>query len=215
MNYLDLVNNVLRRMREDTVDSLYENEQSTVVADLINDAKRIVEDSHDWTAYKTDYTFATAAADSTYSLIGTKNRATIEDVRDLTSGGFLTYVPSQYMRRQEMVDESVTTRPTYYCEDGVDANGDTQIKLWPVPDGIYQMSVRAVRRADDLTEEGSELTIPHMPVIHYAHMMAARERGDVDSNDVQFLMGVAKKSLGDAIMYDVAKQPEKMVWYPI
>ncbi len=214
MTYLELVNNVLRRMREDTVSTIYENQQSTVVADLINDAKRQVEESHDWTVLGTDYTFSTAAADKNYVLTGTQNRATVVDVRDLTSGGFLKYVPSVWIRQNEMTNNPGQANPTKWSYDGVDASGDTQIELWPVPDGIYSMSIRLVQRTADLTADGSTTQLPHMPIIHMAHWLAAAERGDVDSSDLQSLSAMAQKSLNDAIQYDMARQPENNVWYP-
>lgn len=215
MNYLDLVNNVLRRMREDQVSSIYENQQSTVIADFINDARRHVEEAHDWTTLYTDFEFNTAASDKLYSLTGTQNRATIYDARNLTSMAFLKYVPSAQIRRSEMISNPGESAPTWYTVNGVDSNGDTQIELWPVPDGIYQMSVHMVQREDDLTEDGSITTLPHMPIIHMAHMLAVSERGDVSSQDMQMLSSLAAKSLNDAIQYDMARQPENNVWAPV
>ena len=215
MTYLELVNNVLRRMREDPVSSLYENSQSAVVADFINDARRHVEESHDWSTLFTDFTFNTAASDKLYSLTDTQNRATVVDVRNLTSMGFLVYVPSQWIRRSEMIQNPGESTPTKYTIDGVDANGDTQIQLWPIPDGIYSMSVRLVQRSGDLTLEGSTTNLPHMPIIHMAHMLAASERGDVSAGDIQMLAAQASKSLNDAIQYDMARQPENNIWAPV
>ena len=43
MTYLDLVNNVLRRLREDEVSSVSESSYSKLVGDFVNDAKQFVE----------------------------------------------------------------------------------------------------------------------------------------------------------------------------
>ena len=126
----------------------------------------------------------------------------------------LNYVSSAYVRQQELINNPGVSRPTYWTEDGVDSDGDTIVKFWPVPDDAYIMSFRVTQRTGDLTEEGSNLVIPSKPVIHMAHVLAATERGDVDSADIQQLSGLAKKSLADAIMYDMAKQPENNIWYP-
>ena len=48
MNYLDLVNNVLRRLRETEVTSVQSNAYSKLIGDLVNDAKNLVESSWDW-----------------------------------------------------------------------------------------------------------------------------------------------------------------------
>ena len=50
MTYLNLVNNVLRRLREEEVTSVSSSTYGKMVGDFVNDAKRIVEDSWDWSA---------------------------------------------------------------------------------------------------------------------------------------------------------------------
>ena len=53
MTYLNLVNNVLRRLREDEVSSVTDNTYSKMVGDFVNDAKKMVEDAWDWSALRT------------------------------------------------------------------------------------------------------------------------------------------------------------------
>ena len=45
MTYLEIVNRVLRRLREQQVDSLTANSYSTLIADLVNEVKRDIENS--------------------------------------------------------------------------------------------------------------------------------------------------------------------------
>jgi hypothetical protein len=47
MTYLQLVNKVLTRLREDTVSTVSQNTYSALVGEFVNDAKRLVEDA--WT----------------------------------------------------------------------------------------------------------------------------------------------------------------------
>lgn len=213
MNYLDLINNVLRRMRENPVTSIYENAQSTVVADLINDAKRQCEEAHSWTCLQTDLSVPVALGTSTYSLTGTQQRAEVLDVRNITSGSFLNYVPNVYMRQQELVNDIGNGQPRHWTHYGIDSSGDTQIKVWPSPDTSYNLRFWICQRQADLAAAGDNLTIPHMPVIHMAHVLAATERGDVDSSDVSTLSALAKRSLADAISHDMGRQPENNIWY--
>lgn len=216
MNYLDIVNNVLRRLREDQVSSLYQNSQSTVVAALVNDAKRMVENSHDWSALRTDLSVGTSSGVTTYSLTGSGNRATILDVRDTTNNAMLRQVSGNYIRRQELVDSNPgLTRPTYYAFDGVDSSGDSQIKFWPTPDNNYVIKAHVILRTADLEAEGDTVSIPAQPIMLMAHAMAAQERGDVSSTDIQSLFTLANKSIGEHIMLDAGKNPEEMVWYPV
>ena len=45
MTYLQLVNSVLRRLREDEVDTVDQNSYSKLIGEYVNDAKRAVEDA--------------------------------------------------------------------------------------------------------------------------------------------------------------------------
>ena len=214
-DYLDIVNSVLRRMRESTVSSLYENKQSSVVAEFVNDAKRECEDAHDWSVFRTDLALATSAGVSSYRLQDSQNRATVIDVRDLTSPAMLKQVSNAYIRRQNLLANPGQSRPSYWALDGIHSSGDSNISLWPIPDGIYNIRVHCVLRPDELTAEGSILQIPSKPVELLTWALASQERGDVDAGDLRSLFQLAKNALADAIMYDAAKNPDEQVWSPV
>ena len=65
MTYLDLVNNVLRRLREDKVTTVNSNTYSKMVSDFINDAKNFVRNAWDWSQLRSTLTITTAADDYT------------------------------------------------------------------------------------------------------------------------------------------------------
>ena len=73
MTYLDLVNNVLRRLRETEVSSVQSTSYSKLIGDLVNDAKDLVETSWDWSALRTTLTITTTADVFNYSLTGSQN----------------------------------------------------------------------------------------------------------------------------------------------
>ena len=70
MTYLEIVNSVLIRLRENEVQSVNENSYSKLIGELVNDAKRIVEDSWDWHALRTTFTVNTVAGTFSYQLSG-------------------------------------------------------------------------------------------------------------------------------------------------
>ncbi len=183
MNYLDLTNEVLKRLRENQVSSLFENTQSTVVTTFVNDALRQVEEAHDWSALRQEIVIGTSASVDEYSLTGTQNRATIIDVRNITDSYPMREMTSAYRRRIDLADTLGNSAPRYYSLEGVDSSGDDIIKFWPVPDGNYVINVYCCVRSADLAAEGDEIVVPHQPVILYATAMAAQERGGVDSGD--------------------------------
>ena len=60
MTYLQLVNSVLRRLREDEVSSVSQNAYSKLVGELVNEAKQTIEQTWDWTALRTTKSINTA-----------------------------------------------------------------------------------------------------------------------------------------------------------
>ena len=48
MTYLELVNDVLVRLRESTVSTVGETTYSSLIGKFVNDAKRQIEDSFNW-----------------------------------------------------------------------------------------------------------------------------------------------------------------------
>jgi hypothetical protein len=50
MTYLELVNDVLVRLREQTVTTVGLTTYSSLIGKFVNDAKRQIEDAYDWNA---------------------------------------------------------------------------------------------------------------------------------------------------------------------
>ena len=57
--YLDLINDVLVRLREPQVLSVSQNTYSSLIGKLINDAKREIEDSWNWDVLRSTVSFTT------------------------------------------------------------------------------------------------------------------------------------------------------------
>jgi hypothetical protein len=93
MTYLNLVNNVLRRLREDTVSTVTNDTYSTMVGDFVNDAKQLVENAWDWSNLRSTLTLTTAADDYTYSLTGYQDQGKILNMINDTSNIVMEYRP--------------------------------------------------------------------------------------------------------------------------
>ena len=78
--YLQIVNNVLTRLRETEVTSVSDTPYSALIGVFVNDAKREVEDAYDWNALDTTITLATVAGQKAYSLTGIGARFKTQDV---------------------------------------------------------------------------------------------------------------------------------------
>ena len=212
MTYLELVNGVLRRLREDQVSAVDQNPYSLLIGDLVNDAKRIVEDAWDWSALRTTLTISTTADIFNYVLVGSGNRIKIIDVINDTSNWFMTYKDTHWMDNAFLNQTPPKSSPTFYNFNGVDSNGDTQIDLYPIPNAVYTIRVNCVQRNPDLSADTDNLLIPHMPVLHMALALAARERGETGGRSAGELLSFAQNYLSDAIALDAYKHPEEMVY---
>ena len=213
MTYLQLVNSVLRRIREDEVSSVSQNSYSKLVGEFVNDAKRSVEDSYDWTALRTTLTVSTTDAAFNYTLTGSQNKMKLLDVINDTSNFFLQYQTSRWFDNAYLNLAPATGSPKYYSFNGVDANGDNAVDLYPKPDGVYQVRFNVVLRTADFTLDADKLTIPSSPVVQIATALAARERGETGGTSAAELFGLADRTLSDAIAFDAAQHPEETIWY--
>jgi hypothetical protein len=179
MTYLQLVNSVLRRLREDEASSIENSNDSYVklIGEFVNDARRIVEDAWDWSALRSTITVTTTDDVFSYSMTGTNNSFKILDVINDTSNSFMRSASSSWMNNAYLVQEPVKGSPDYYSWNGVDANGNALVDLYPKPDKAYTLRFNIVDRADPFALDADKLVVPSSPVVQYAVALASREYG--------------------------------------
>ena len=213
MTYLNLVNNVLRRLREEEVTSVASSTYGKMVGDFVNDAKRMVEDAWDWSALRTTLTITTTDDIFNYVLTGSENRIKALNVINDTANLFMEYRTATFFDEAYLISEPRKSAPTYYTYNGVDNNGDTQIDIYPTPEKAYTIRFNCVKRQADLSADSDELTVPSMPVIHLAIALLARERGETGGTSAVEYFAIADKYLSDAIALDAQKHPEEVIFY--
>jgi len=223
MTYLNLMNNVLRRLREEEVTTVNENTYSKMAGDFINDAKTMVEQATDWSGLRNTISFSTSADDNTYSLLGSGDDVKVMWAFDSTSNIELGYQTKAWFDTELYVNESLLIAnkggligsPKYYTFDGLDSNLDTQVRLYPMPDDAYSLKFEVVKRQEDLSSDNDQLLVPSKPVIHLAIALLARERGETGGTSTAEYFAIADKYLSDAIAIDAAKHPEEMIFRTI
>lgn len=213
MTYLEIVNNVLRRLREEEVTTVTQSTYSKMVGDFVNDAKKIVENAWEWSQLEQVTTLSTTQGDYTYSLPDSKNRVNIQSVLNDTSNVFLEYRPKVWFDEKLYINEPVNGSPEYYTFDGFDGSQDAQLSLYPVPDGVYSIRVTTVENNGDLSNDSDVLYIPSSPVLHLALALLSRERGETGGTSTPEYFALADKYLSDAIAMDAGKHPDKTIWY--
>ncbi|BCV04092.1 MAG: hypothetical protein CM15mV79_260 [uncultured marine virus] len=217
MTYLNLVNNVLRRLREDTVSTVSNDTYSTMVGDFVNDAKEMVESAWDWSALRTTsgspLTITTSSGDFTYSLTGSGDKGKVLNLINDTSNLMMEYQTQNWFDDKFLIQNPASGAPEYYTYNGVDTNGDAQIDVYPKPDGVYSLKSRIVIRKTTLTNDTDTLAIPSTPVIHLAVALLARERGETGGTSTAEYFAIADKYLSDAVALDAQKHPEETIFY--
>jgi len=215
MTYLNLMNSVLRRLREEETTSVTSTTYVKMVGDFINDAKKLVEEATDWSALRSTIVVTTAASDNSYSLTGSSDNVKVMSVLNDTKNCFMDYQTKDWFNEQIYLLNASEGAPLYYTYNGLDANGDTEVLVSPKPDGVYSLRFNVVKRQADLSTNTDSLLVPSMPVVHLAVALLARERGETGGTSTAEYFTIADKFLSDAVAIDAAKHPEEMIFRTI
>ena len=213
MIYKDLVNNVLRRLRETEVTSVQSTSYSKLIGDLINDAKDLVESAWDWSSLRTTLAINTSDSVYNYALTGSQNKVKELSVLNDTSNLTMEYRTNKWMDDQYFLQSPLSGAPQYYTYNGVNAAGDNLIDVYPKPDGVYALKFKCVIPNVALSEDTDNLVIPYSPVLHLAVAFASRERGETGGTSTAEYFQMANKYLSDAIALDAARHPEETIFY--
>jgi hypothetical protein len=213
MTYLQLVNSVLRRLRETEVSSVADNAYSKLIGDFVNDAKRNVEDSYNWNALYDTLSATTSSDVFNYVLTGSGQRFRVVDILNDTSNWFLKEQSTTWFDQQFLLTNTMKGSPQYYNFNGVNVNGDTQVDLFPIPNGAYTIRFNIVKPQVELSSNADVLLVPHEPVIFLAYAKALSERGEdggLASNEAAQLY---RQSLADAIALESGRYGEESQFY--
>ena len=215
MTYLELINGVLRRLRENIVTTNNETDYSAMIGDLINDAKTTVEQSWEWSALRNTITLNTVNGTSTYALTGAGQNSILKECLNNTSNLFLQQRTKSFFNSQNYTTTAATGAPNYFTFNSTDANGDIQVDVYPKPDGLYDLRFDVVTPQALLSEDGTRLSCPSNPVLQLAYGMALRERGETGGQSAAEQFGVAQIALSDAIAIDANKYPLEMTFMAV
>jgi hypothetical protein len=211
-NYIQLVNDVLIRLREPEVTSVQESGYSKLIGKFVNDAKRQAEDAYNWNALSDTLSASTSNGVFNYVLVGSGQRFRVIDVIDDTSNNFLELKTTNEMDKLFLIDTAQYNQPMYYNFNGVDENGDTQVDLYPIPNGVYNLRFNIIKPQVALSGDSDSVLIPYEPIIFGALARAIAERGEdggLNSNEIYQLY---KQSLGDAIALESGRYLEEDSW---
>ena len=243
MNYLEMVNEVLVRMREDEITSVKDSDndaQQKLVCKFVRDAVEFVMGSHTWNAQRRVWSVPLIANKHNYTLPTSGQGAAIYTVRFAETESLLTEANARYLSTKK----EIRGKPAMYTTAHADA-GNMSINLHPTPDDRYpvtgadpseygiaeyaiaeysgtgrgsdtqELAVFGYAQAAKLVGDSDNIELPHMPVMYYAMAYASRERGELGGQSTAELFALAASYMSDAISWDVNSTHLEYIWNPV
>jgi hypothetical protein len=208
MTFLQLINNVLIRLRETQVSTNNETAYSTLIGLFVNDAKRQIEDSFSWNVLGQTVTLTTSSSAHVYSMTGAGQKFQVMDALNTTSNVALQNITFVEMNRYQNLVPSITGVPQYYAFDGVDGNGDTKVVLYPRPDGVYSIPFSLTVPQAPLAADGTSVLVPDVLVVQNAYARALVERGEDGGLNSSEAYQLYRGMLADQIALEGTRYPE-------
>jgi len=208
MTYLELVNDVLTRLRETNVSTVTETNYSSLIGKFINDAKRQIEDAYNWNVLSTTITITTSANTHSYSLTGAGQKFQLNDAINKTSVIGLTNISFVEMNRKLNFQTPATSIPSEFTFSGVDGSGDTKVELFPVPDGVYTIIFELNVPQATLSSDGTSVKVLDYLVAQSAYARALIERGEDGGTASSEAYALFRGMLSDAIAIESTRYIE-------
>jgi asparagine N-glycosylation enzyme membrane subunit Stt3 len=216
MTFLELINDVLIRLRETQVSTNAETGYSTLIGKFVNDAKRQVEDAFSWNILGTDITITTVAATYQYSLTGAGQKFQVQDAINSTANIGLTNISFVEMNRfQNFAIIPAATIPSMYSFEGVDGSGDTKVTLYPRPDAVYSIRFSLTVPQATLAADGTAVLVPDVLVAQNAYARALAERGEDGGLTSSEAYQLYRTMLSDYIALEGTRYPENQEFVAI
>ena len=230
MTYLQLINAVLTRLREDTIEAglVDSNPYYRSIGAHVNDAKDWVENSWQWSALRdTDLVPLLPSVGAQFPIPDTADNHTIlkrflvADTADIDAGyrGVRQVGVSRMRQLYANTDAVPQAKVTDVAVTGRDGEGNIAITVFPRPldDGlggsVETLLVDRVKHQGPLTDASQRILVPSLPVYSYATALASRERGELGGTPTSELFAIAETNLSNAIAQDSALYADELEWY--
>lgn len=213
--FLQAVNDVLIRLREDEVQTVNQNSYSKLIAKFVNDSKRSVEDAYTWNALSNTLTATTSNGIFNYVLTGSGMRFKTLNVYEDSEDYFLEQRDNGWMNSRLLNNDRESGQPMFYNFNGVNSNGDTQVDLYPVPNGVYTIRFNLYIPQVALVNDEDVIKVPSEPVILGAYARAVSERGEDQGMASADAYSIYRATLGDAIAIEQSNFLDNSQWLAV
>lgn len=209
--FLELVNDVLIRMREPEVSTVNENVLSKLVGKFVNDAKRQVEAAYNWRALKSVIPVTTSNGVYNYTLANSNVLSRVEYVWNNSSKGYLNYIDTPTLNAWLSEASPSVGSPEYVNFSGF-AGKELTVDLYPIPDAAYTIQFSFFNPQADLNSDADTMKVPSEPVIFLAYAKAAVERGEDGGLSSSEAYGLYRQSLADHVAIESGRHPDGEIW---
>ena len=220
MTFRELINEVLIRLREDTIltdwsgninDSSAVSDYQKVIGSMVNDSKRSVENYHDWLVLRETVDISSVNGTKNYNLSSGQEFKIVDAINN-TTGTQLVQVSRAYLNSIKYPTDP-TGEPLYYGFNGADASNNLKIDLSPVPINAETISFDIIKAQDELSSAATVIKIPSKPVVLSAWARAISERGEDGGTQSSLMAQEANQALKQAIMLDSGNTQYESDWY--
>lgn len=180
LTYLQVVNRVLARLRENAVATYTETTYSTLIGALVNQVKSEIEDAYYWNALRDTYTITTTVSTTSYAFTGAGAKAVVLEGWNTTWQTPLERGTNAQFNEWYYGTTSIQTGPvTNFIPAGLSALYDLKVDVWPAPEATAQtlkFSIYAPQA--DLSSDADVPLVPQTVLIEETIARALNERGD-------------------------------------
>jgi hypothetical protein len=215
--FLQLVNDVLRELREPEVSTWDETDYSTMIGGFINSCKRDAENAWRWTALRDTFDITCTADVVTYSFTDTDERAQVLDAWNNTTSTELNKLTWRQMNRVYFgAATPASGNVDSWVPNGINAStGAYQVDVYPIPDSEQSLSFNVYAPQADLDADLDVMVVPHRPIVEGTLARARFERGEDGGVSFEAQAAFMAKALGDHIALDAANHVEDTQWEPV
>jgi len=212
--YLQMVNEVLARLREPSVSTVIQTTYSIMIGLYINDAKKQVEEAWDWDALTSTITVSVSPGTTRYTVPGSGTRFKNVEVNNISNGfkhplrrvGY-----SDLLNREQMSTTTVSAAPAWYAWYGNNGT-DSIAAIWPNPSATYSLAFNMNVPQVDLSADSDIILVPYEPVVAGAFARALVERGEDGGLSSSEAYGLYRGILADRISIEQSRSEEYDVW---
>ena len=212
MTYLELINDVLVRLREKEVTSVTADSYTKLIGKYVNDIKTQVENAYNWNALTATVSVATVPDAYNYVLTGAGQQFKVMDVINDSDNYNLQYVDNKKMNEFFLEAPLQKGSVAYYNFNG-SQDGDVLVDLYPVPDTVQNIRFNFFVPQAKLTSATDVLLVPGDVVALGAYAKAIVERGEDSGMQSSEAWQLYRSALADAIAIESGQFPNELNWY--